>query len=230
MAVVASARRWRLGQIRRELLARQATWRGPLQHRLANRLGLARADGGRRGRAPGGVARHRLSHREPGPRRELGRAVVHRGRFPARLLPALPRLSRVLPALRLGPLPAVITRQFAAGRVRVVTRLTLRPGGTRPNFPRRPCELLALSREKAWSFGALQGANRVVPVCRRLAFLGVLLRKVADICHGGSCRAHCAAMPWRRSPTRRSARMWLSSASSAASTSCCSGPRRSAMC
>src|ERR1051326_6311299 len=200
MAVVAAARRWRLGRIRRELLARQATWRGPLQHRLANRLGLARADGGRRGRAPGGVARHRLSDREPEPVRELGRAVVHRGRFPARLLPALPRLSRVLPALRLGPLPAVITRQFAAGRVRIVTGLTLRPGGTRPNFPRRPCELLALSREKAWSFGALQGANRVVPVCRRLAFLGVLfgrwrtsvlaacVGRIARQCPGGGPR------------------------------------------
>ena len=50
MAGRASARRRRLGRNRRELLARRPARRGALQHRLANRLGIAGADGGRRGR------------------------------------------------------------------------------------------------------------------------------------------------------------------------------------
>ena len=95
-----------------------AARRGAVQHRLADRLGAARPDGGRRGRPSGGRARHRLSDRQPGQRRQLGRAVVHRGRLPARLLPALPRLPRVFPALGAGPLPPAVARQLAAGDVR----------------------------------------------------------------------------------------------------------------
>ena len=50
----------------------RAAWRGALQHRLADRLGIARADGGRRGRQSGGGPRHRLSDRDAERRAEPG--------------------------------------------------------------------------------------------------------------------------------------------------------------
>ena len=103
--IAQQARRWRLGRIGRELFARGAARRSAVQHRVADRLGAARPDGGRRSRQSGGGARHRLSDREPGRERQLGRAVVHRGRLSPRVLPALSRLSRVFPAMGAGPLP-----------------------------------------------------------------------------------------------------------------------------
>ncbi len=74
-------------------------------HRVADRLGGDRPDGGRRGRPPRGRARRRLPARQPDGGRLLARGAVHRHRLPARLLPALPRLPEVLPAVGAGALP-----------------------------------------------------------------------------------------------------------------------------
>ena len=51
----------RLGRGRHELQARLPRLRAGAEHRLADRLGAARPDGGGRGRPSGGRARHRLS-------------------------------------------------------------------------------------------------------------------------------------------------------------------------
>ena len=55
--------------------------------------------------SPAVKARCQLPARTPGRRRLLGRAALHRHRFPARVLPALPRLFEVLPAVGAGALP-----------------------------------------------------------------------------------------------------------------------------
>ncbi len=53
---------------------------------------------------PAVAARHRLSCRDPGGRRLLERAALHRHRIPAGVLPALSRLPPVLPAVGAGAL------------------------------------------------------------------------------------------------------------------------------
>ena len=58
-------RRRRLGRGRHELQARLPRLRAGAEHRVADRLGAARADGGGRGRSSGGGARHRLSVEAP---------------------------------------------------------------------------------------------------------------------------------------------------------------------
>ena len=71
LAGVGAARRWRLGRGRGKLSGRPAR---PLQgeHAQPDRLGGARADGGRRGRSSRGGARHRLSDRDPAARTASG--------------------------------------------------------------------------------------------------------------------------------------------------------------
>ncbi len=54
----------------------------------------------------------------------VGRGTLHRGRLPARVLPALPRLPAVLPAAGAGALPQPAVAQQHAGDRRVLT-----PGG-----------------------------------------------------------------------------------------------------
>ena len=56
-----------------------------------------------------------------GRRRLLGRAALHRDRFPARVLSALSRLREILPALGAGALPQSEERQHAGGGVRDVS-------------------------------------------------------------------------------------------------------------
>ncbi len=51
--------------------------------------------------------------RQPRRRRLLGRTALHRDRFPARVLSALPRLCEILPALGDGALPQSQARQYA---------------------------------------------------------------------------------------------------------------------
>ena len=54
---------------------------------------------------PAVAARHRLSPAHAGRGRLLGRGALHRDRFPARVLSALPRLFEIFPALGAGALP-----------------------------------------------------------------------------------------------------------------------------
>ena len=96
-----------------ELQARLPRLRSGAEHGVADRLGAARADGGGRDRSSRGEARDRLSLTHAGPRRLLGRAALHRDRFPARVLPALPRLFEILPAVGAGALPQPQERQRA---------------------------------------------------------------------------------------------------------------------
>ena len=111
---------WRLGRGRGELRRRPAR-RVPNKHAVADRLGAAGPDGGWRGGASGGGAWDRLSraHAEAG--RRVGRGVLHRGRVPAGVLPALPRLPAVLPVAGAGPLPHSVGQRHRPGRVRVLT-------------------------------------------------------------------------------------------------------------
>ena len=75
------------------------------EHRLADRLGADRPDGGGRGRFPGGQARDRLPPAHARVRRAMGGGALHRDRFSARVLFALPRLRQILSALGAGALP-----------------------------------------------------------------------------------------------------------------------------
>ena len=92
-------------------------------HRQPDRLGAARADGGRRGGRPGGGARRAMAAAPPAPRRRLGGGGPHRHRLPARVLPPLPRLRAHLPALGAGAAAQPAARELAAGGVRVVIQM-----------------------------------------------------------------------------------------------------------
>src|SRR5581483_2343542 len=92
----------------------------PPVRRLADRLGITRADGGGRDRPSGGGAGRRLARRASGRGRLLAGGPLHRRRLPARLLPALPRLLEVLPAVGAGPLPQPEAQQRAARGARDV--------------------------------------------------------------------------------------------------------------
>ncbi len=74
-------------------------------HRFPDRLGAARPPGGRGTRKPGHQKRCRVARGQPDPRRDLGRALVHRHRVPVGLFPELPPLPPRLPAHCAGPLP-----------------------------------------------------------------------------------------------------------------------------
>ena len=65
LAQIQAARRWRLGRRRRVLLGRQAARRGQGIHALADCLGRAGPDGGRRGGWSGGGAGHAVPDRHP---------------------------------------------------------------------------------------------------------------------------------------------------------------------
>ncbi len=110
----------RLGRGRHELQARLQGLRARAEHRVTDRLGAARPDGGGRGRHPAVARGIDYLARHAGRRRLLERAALHRDRFPARVLSALPRLFEVLPALGAGALPQPAERQRARGRVRDV--------------------------------------------------------------------------------------------------------------
>ena len=97
--------RRRLGRGRIELQARLQRLRAGAKHRIADRLGTARADGHRRRRSPGGRARPRLSHAQPKRRRPMGGGALYRDRLPARVLFALPRLCQIFPAVGARALP-----------------------------------------------------------------------------------------------------------------------------
>src|SRR5690348_11327643 len=76
-------------------------------------MGAARADGRGRSLASGCFARRALSHADAGQGRSLAGGTLHRHRFPARVLSALSRLSKVFPALGALTLPAATAKQRA---------------------------------------------------------------------------------------------------------------------
>ena len=98
-------RRRRLGRGRQWLCARLQRIRGGAEHRVADGLGTARPDGGRRGRQSRGPPRHRPPLGDAAGRRVLARYPPHRHRLSARLLSSLQRLLQILPDDRAGPLP-----------------------------------------------------------------------------------------------------------------------------
>ena len=129
--------------------------------RLADRLGAARADGGGRGRSPGGRARRRLAGAHQDADGLWGQEHVHRRRFPARLLPALPRLSEIFPALGAGALPQPQALQHARAwrtacddprRVRAEAR------GTDPRAP--GCVVVAGGGDRGAAGGRAGGGVR----------------------------------------------------------------------
>ena len=67
-------------------------------------------------------------HAHAGRRRLLGRGALHRDRFPARVLSALPRLCEILPALGAGALSQSQERQCARGCVRDVAAIAPKMG------------------------------------------------------------------------------------------------------
>ena len=89
-------------------------------------------------------ARHRLSHGAARRRRFLERAALHRDRFPARVLSALPRLCEILPALGAGALPQSQERQCAGGGVRDVG-LGCQPNRGEGLLSRQLCSGLSLT-------------------------------------------------------------------------------------
>src|SRR4029077_7947256 len=88
---------------------------------LTDGVGAARPHGRGRDRSSSGRARHRLPRGGARRRRLLERAALHRDRFSARVLSALPRLFEILSAVGNGALPQSQARQYARGDVRYVT-------------------------------------------------------------------------------------------------------------
>ena len=88
LAGLGPARGWRLGRGLRDLRGRDPR-RLQAEPALADRLGVARADGGRPARPCIDGARRRLSHRHPGRGRRVGGNPVQRGRLPEGVLSAL---------------------------------------------------------------------------------------------------------------------------------------------
>jgi hopanoid-associated phosphorylase len=113
-------RRRRLGRGRHQLLRRPSRRRQRLD-RVTDRLGGARPDGGRRRRSSVGPARHRLPDAYPARGRPVARGYLYGGRIPARVLSALPRLSRLFPADGAGAVPQPEDRQFQARHARHVS-------------------------------------------------------------------------------------------------------------
>src|SRR5438105_454363 len=88
--------------------------------------GVGAAGPARRGRAlvSGGGARRGLARRDPAPRRDLGRTLVHRNRIPRRLLHQLPPVPAGLPGAGAGPVrqrggPAVTAEVVVFAPLRV---------------------------------------------------------------------------------------------------------------
>ncbi|MGT2490259.1 hypothetical protein ACU4GD_06220 [Cupriavidus basilensis] len=84
---------------------------------FANRMGPAGPDGGGRGRSSRRGAGDRLPGAHAAGRWPLERSTLHRGGLPARVLPALPRLCPLLPALGRGALPQPAPRRHAGSGV-----------------------------------------------------------------------------------------------------------------
>ena len=106
MARALPASRRRLGREQRQLRAAGAGGSRSSHHALPYRLGAARADGRSlrpRRRAP---SRHRLSAAHSASRWSLERSVLQCPGVSARVLPALPRLRRLFPAMGAGALSA----------------------------------------------------------------------------------------------------------------------------
>ena len=128
-------RRRRLGR-GPALIRRSALDRARPQHRLADRVGAARAARRRRALA-GAVAGGRLAGRHAAPRRHLGRAAVHGHRLPVRLLHQLPPVpadvpadgARALPEARRGPGPR--GRPAGSASTRGVSLVADAPSGAR---------------------------------------------------------------------------------------------------
>src|SRR5690242_14126514 len=114
-----------MGRGRRVLLVRPAARRRTGQHRLADGVGGSRPYGGRRSRSPGRRTRHCLPDADAAGARAVGRGALHRGRLPAGVLPPLPRLPRLLPALGTCPLPQLEAEQRSDRVGRSVTILAV---------------------------------------------------------------------------------------------------------
>src|SRR5207244_6889805 len=97
--------RWGLGRIGRKL---RVQWPRPstrTKHGLSDGVGAAGAYGGRRAAQSRCCTRHRLPVAQPGIRRLLERAAIHRDGLPASFLPPLPWLPKVFPRLGACSLP-----------------------------------------------------------------------------------------------------------------------------
>ena len=82
--------------------------------------------------------------------RVLGRAALHRHRLPARVLPALPRLLEVFPAVGAGALPQPQGRRRALGGVRDV--MSVRLEISRPSLPGVTRQSIRLSAKALTEF------------------------------------------------------------------------------
>ena len=118
-------RRRRLGRGLRELRPRLRRLRPAPVRGVADGVGAAGADGRRADGRPRRGARRRVAAGAAGRRRAVAAGALHGRRLPARLLPALPRLSQVLPAVGGGALPQPAPRQHARGGVGDVTLLVV---------------------------------------------------------------------------------------------------------
>ncbi len=92
-------------------------------------------------RSSGRGARHRVAQGQSAGRWAMGPGVLHRRRFPARVLSALSRLSEIFPALGAGALPQSEGEQFPPRGVRACERhRRRRPARAKPrSSARSPC-------------------------------------------------------------------------------------------
>ena len=97
---------WRMGRDQRQLFEGRA--RPPSgEHAVSDRLGTARPAGGGGSSLRCGAARGESSVAHPGAGRPVERCDIHRARIPARVLPEVSRLLRLLPALGARPATAL---------------------------------------------------------------------------------------------------------------------------
>ena len=96
------------------------------QHSVPDRLGAARADGGRAGADRRRAARRRISAAHAAGRTACGVIRLHRARIPAGVLSEVPRLLRLFPALGAGGISqprAARSRSLALNVVGIVCAL-----------------------------------------------------------------------------------------------------------
>src|SRR5579871_5227035 len=127
----------RLGREQRQLHPERRRARHASEHAVPDRVGHARTAG----RGPGGFGdrepRGRISHPFAIGRRALERSGLHRARIPARVLPALSRILRVLSALGARGLPhSRAPRTLALSTLGVVAALNAEARTLGPAMPR----------------------------------------------------------------------------------------------